>query len=282
MHSASDPAAASAWREVGSGSDLTQEVTVFVTTVGAPSLPDCLAHLEAQDVRVRFELIDHVAPLPVALQRMLDRCETPYYVQVDEDMLLDSDAVRRLHELMSAEWPNVAVLVGLLYDPHLGRTIEGIKLHRLDFGREFPWTDYPYVFARNQALEAAGHRVARRPDVDSGPGKRTFGVHDIGRDPRGVFERYHDLERARLARPEAIAWFSGYPAQFLRRFLDKGDEVDFFALMGVLAAHRVDNAQPYVEPKDFRRAPPDALHSALEMWAAMRGQPPVDRATEGR
>jgi len=35
-----------------------------------------------------------------AFQAMLDTCDTPYYVQVDEDMLLHPDAVRRLHASM--------------------------------------------------------------------------------------------------------------------------------------------------------------------------------------
>lgn len=271
MHSASHAQAASARNEVGHGPDLTAELTVFVTTVGAPTLPDCIAHLDNQDVRVQFGLIDHVAPLPAALQLMVDRCETPYYIQVDEDMLLDDDAVRRLYELMKAEWPTVSVLVGQLYDPHLGRAIEGIKLHRLDFNREIPWTRYPSVFARNEALFAAGYRVARRPNRGSGA-KMTFGVHEIGRDPRRVFERYFDLERIRMARPEALEWFAEYPGKFLQRYMRSPDEVDFFALMGVLAAHdRGTDDGPQIEPKDFRRQTDDAFEGALQMWSVLSG-----------
>src|SRR5438132_881901 len=64
--------------------ELTNEVTVFVTTVGAPSLPACLERLKRQDCTFELCVIDHVAPMHVAFQRMLDECRTPYYVQVDE------------------------------------------------------------------------------------------------------------------------------------------------------------------------------------------------------
>src|SRR5690348_11399473 len=77
--------------------DLSAEVTAFVLTVGAPSFDECMRRLDRQDCRFRREVIDHVAPMSQALQCMLDRCETPYFIQVDEDMLLYPHAVRTLH-----------------------------------------------------------------------------------------------------------------------------------------------------------------------------------------
>jgi hypothetical protein len=58
--------------------DLTTDVTVFVTTVGVPSFPDCI---ERQDCRFRLRVIERVAPMSAAFQAMLDQCDTPYYVR---------------------------------------------------------------------------------------------------------------------------------------------------------------------------------------------------------
>ena len=61
--------------------DLTDLVTVFVTTVGDKAYPHCIEALDCQDSRFRFAAIENVAPMSAAFQRMIDDCETPYYVQ---------------------------------------------------------------------------------------------------------------------------------------------------------------------------------------------------------
>ena len=74
---------------------------VFVSTVGYPTYQECLEGLAAQDSKFTLKIVDHVAPMSAALQRMQDECTTPYYVQVDEDMLLYPQAIRTLHERIS-------------------------------------------------------------------------------------------------------------------------------------------------------------------------------------
>src|SRR5262245_22053777 len=110
--------------------DLSDAVTVFVTTVGAPTFEQCLRHLREQDCKSRLKIIDHVAPMNAAFQRMLDECRTPYYVQVDEDMLLHPHAVRTLYDTIEAAGPKVAIYAAGLYDVHLERCIHGIKIFR--------------------------------------------------------------------------------------------------------------------------------------------------------
>jgi hypothetical protein len=88
--------------------DLSSEVTVFVTTIGAPSYAACRELLRRQDCTFTLDLVEGITPLSVALQQMLDRCRTPYYVQVDEDMLLYPQAVRTLFERMASAPPEVA------------------------------------------------------------------------------------------------------------------------------------------------------------------------------
>jgi hypothetical protein len=123
--------------------DLSAEVTVFVSTVGAASFPDCMTHLAAQDCRFGVEVIEGVAPMSAAFQSMLDRCTTPFYVQVDEDMILRPSAVRRLHQRMKASADDVALVVGWLWDVHLGRAIQGVKIFRHSIVARYPYADFP-------------------------------------------------------------------------------------------------------------------------------------------
>ena len=254
---------------IGSGEDLSAEVTTFVTTVGGPTFAECVAHLERQDCITRFDVIEGVAPLTAALQLMIDRCTTPFFVQVDEDMLLEQDAIRRLHTLILREWHDVAVLVGLLEDPHLGRTIEGVKIHRLAHVRRFPWNEYQSVLERNRAMTAASCFVARRPLKESGE-RLVFGRHLIDPTPGAVFERYRYLERLRLSQPDEIEWFASYPGEFLHRVLNGGTEIDFYALMGILAAAAERRG---ADPADGMAAPPP------KDYRRMRSDPTIETAT---
>jgi hypothetical protein len=228
--------------------DLFEDVTVFVTTVGAPTFRTCLEHLCRQDCTFRLEIVEHVAPLSAALQRMVETCETPFYVQVDEDMLLHPHAIRTLHERIRAAGPDVALVVGNLYDVHLERAIAGVKIFRHEAVRGQPVEGTPdWVAGLHQRLRDSGRTIVRMPFTDEG----TLGLHGTAWTPQTIYERYASLARRWHAKAGNLGWFDGYPAIFLRRFLDDPSELTFYALMGVVAG--VLGAAPDKgREKDFR------------------------------
>jgi hypothetical protein len=233
--------------------DLRDQVTVFVTTVGAPTFEACLAHLRQQDCDFAIEIIDHVAPISAACQRMLEECRTPFYVQVDEDMLLRPHAVRTLYERIAAAEPDVAEVVGALFDVHLKRGIEGVKIFRHAILRHYPFEDQDGCDIRQVGrLEADRFRVLRSttaglklesPDV--------MGLHGTSYTPRSIYERYLTYwlkYRRGTIRPRALTEDAH---RFLDRMLDKPSELNFFALMGIIGAHLIDIDAPLGE-KDYR------------------------------
>lgn len=251
----------------GSGLDLTDQVTVFVTTVGAPSFADCLAHLRAQDCRVRLRVIDHVAPMHVAFQRMLDECRTPYYVQVDEDMLLEPHAVRTLHARIATAAPAVAMVAADLHDPHLQRCIIGVKIFRHAIVRRYPFTaGDSFENAQVHALEADGYRVVRTaPGPAPVPGQ-TLGRHGTHWTTRALFERCATLERRRRAEG-GLLWFEPYGREFFARFERQPTDENFFALMGVVAGILASGAGP-AAAKDYRRYADLPGFAALQAFLA--------------
>ena len=72
----------------------------------------------------------HVGPLP-----------PPFFVQVDEDMLLYPHAMRSLYTRLTAAPPNVAILTCHLFDAHAQRVIYGLKIYRHDIVRAYPYTN---------------------------------------------------------------------------------------------------------------------------------------------
>jgi hypothetical protein len=262
--------------------DLSAEVTVFVATVGAPSYAACLAHLHRQDSMFRLEIVEKVAPLSAALQVMLDRCATRFYVQVDEDMLLQPDAIRRLHQAISAAPPSVALHVAPLYDAHLRRAIHGVKIFRHEIVRRYPFADRESCEKDQIArLQADGYAVSRAPssklpaDFDD-----VLGLHGTHWTAESIYERYATLARKLRRHPEKMAWFADTPLELGRRLRTRVSELDYFALMGCLAGLIGTSSEDQGE-KDFRRYRELAgLEAAARSWRDWTNEPPArGRAT---
>lgn len=238
--------------------DITDEVTVFVSTIGAPSFPACLAHLAQQDSRFRLRLIENVAPMSRAFQVMLDTCDTPYYVQVDEDMLLHPDAIRLLHAEIKNEQANVALVLAYLYDVHLDAPVQGIKIFRHSVVRRYPFANVQSCeLDQIDRMHADGftYRVmadgARGSDEIAEFPFRILGLHGGILTPRSIYERFRTLELARRKYPRRFRHQEAWPGMLVERFLECRDPLDFYALMGLLAGV-LSPADSCAGEKDFR------------------------------
>jgi hypothetical protein len=264
--------------------DLSSEMTVFVSTVGAASFPECMARLERQDSRFRLEVIEGVAPMSAAFQLMMDRCQTPYYIQVDEDMLLHPHAVRVLHERIRTADLAVPLVVAWLWDAHLGHCIQGVKAFRHSIVSRYPFADVQSC-EKDQLRRMAedGHHHQRPPETNPtqhDPG--TLGLHGTHYDAQSIFERYSTLEQRRRRHPDKLAWFEAHGGDFLRRFRDDPSEVNLMALMGILAGRLAPDDTP--GEKDFHTyGSLPGLREALVFHAAciQTGQP-AERTDERR
>jgi hypothetical protein len=233
--------------------DLSNEVSVFVTTVGAPSYGKCMDRLHGQDCNFRLQVIDHVAPLSAAFQQILDKCETPFYVQVDEDMLLYPHAVRSLYERIIASHNKVAILSCLLYDVHLKRCIHGVKIFRHTITRQYPFNDVEGCeWDQVHRIKRDGYIYIRMPkDKATRNSPHTLGLHGTHWTSKSIYERFATFERKRCRGNKTHEWITEYPPIFLKRFLEEDSMLDFFALMGIisgkLASHKGKGRE-----KDYR------------------------------
>jgi hypothetical protein len=233
--------------------DLRELVTVFVATVGYPTFGNCLEHLRAQDSRFTLGIIDHVAPMSAAFQRMLDECTTPYYVQVDEDMLLYPHAVRTLYQRLAGMEPRAVQYVAALYDVHLERVIYGLKIFRHTVARRYPLRDvHGCEWDQVRRMRADGYVDVRVPlEGATRDSEHTLGLHGTFWTPEAVYLRYFVLELTRRMGNRTHEWVRERATVFLQRFMDTGSEVDFHALMGVLAGSLADRTTVGKE-KDYR------------------------------
>jgi hypothetical protein len=233
--------------------DLSSLVTVYVTTVGAPSFATCMEHLKQQDCTFDIQVIDHVAPMTAAFQRMLDTCRTPYYVQVDEDMILFPHAVRTLYQRITDAEPDVVMYAADLFDCHLQRCIIGVKIFRHEIVRSYPLGPIDAFEVEQVArMEAHGYQVVRAAAGTTPVEGQTLGLHGTEWTDASIYERYFNLMRRRRTHvPPALQWFDEYPPRFLERFMEDPSEQNFFALMGIVAGV-IGSRHGLAESKDFR------------------------------
>jgi len=235
--------------------DLTNEVTVFVSTVGdRENYRHCIDALDHQDSRFRFELIDHVAPMSAAFQQMIDRCETPYYVQVDEDMILYPYAIRILHDAMSKAPQDRAIICYSLWDQHLQQAITGVKIYRHSIVKQYPYrNDTPCCDTdQSDRLKKDDYTV----DVCYlGPqkGLHCIGEHGAHYTPETAYSTYFNRAAKGRLYPE---WRPGWQRQLLpelrRRIAeDRNNLVDLYAFLGYSDGLTTD-LEKYSREKDWR------------------------------
>ncbi|HOW28624.1 MAG TPA: hypothetical protein PK876_09020 [Elusimicrobiota bacterium] len=74
------------------------DLTVFIVSAGEDTTLDCEKALLSQDCSFAIQHIKDTYPMSRAFQRMPDECKTPYFIQVDGDMILKPHAIRTLYE----------------------------------------------------------------------------------------------------------------------------------------------------------------------------------------
>jgi molybdenum cofactor biosynthesis enzyme MoaA len=249
--------------------NLTDLVTVFVTTVGdAANFNDCMASLNRQDTRFRVEVLDRIAPMSAAFQAMIDRCETPFYVQLDEDMLLRPIAVRTLYESLAADsTEKVAIACWPLWDEHLNRSILGVKVYRHSAMKQVPYRlDVPHCdVEQSERLKAAGYEthVIWRGFNNPSP---CLGSHGAHYTPETAFEAYRNRAAKSRMFPEWMSWVRALLPEFLERYRKEPTELNLFAFLGFATGMTTD-LEKFNHEKDWRVPMDDFRRLAADLDA---------------
>jgi len=99
--------------------------------VGDVTLPACQKAIQLQDTQAFvLDIIRDVHPMSAAFQEMIARCQTEYFIQVDEDMILYTTAVRSMENLMNQVSKDIGMVCCHLYDKDREATIQGVKIYR--------------------------------------------------------------------------------------------------------------------------------------------------------
>jgi len=168
--------------------NLTNQVTVFVITTGNnPNYDDCINALKVQDCTFTLDIIKDYSPMARAFQEMINRCTTPYYIQVDEDMVLEPDCVRKMYEFIGTTESTHNMAVFWLRDPHLDMDICGIKIYKNEILKRYPYD------LNNMSCEVDQIDRMSRDGYSYKDAVVVVGQHAPKWTFEGIFERYYNL-----------------------------------------------------------------------------------------
>ncbi len=257
------------------------DITVVALTLGEPYAERALASVERQTLApAATVVVREVSPFHRALNAGASQVRTPFFLQLDADVILDDNCLADLRALMRDD---VSMTSGLLRDPIVGRTT-GVRLYRtacFDHAQIRDSISPDMDFTDDTARLGWVRRCALRWPADRARW-HTFGDHRPDYTPLYTFNKFR-LEgvRARYRRREGRARLmferlcpSVHPASTLaliataHGFFDRqqGDllapyrrTAEFDGLQDFLAA---GNGGPALDP------PADAAHPQQRFRAA--------------
>ena len=101
-----------------------KDLTVFVITCGEEKLGECIEALNAQAPQsngaLKIEIIRDMHPMHIAFNEMHKRCTTPYFIQVDADVILGEGAIYTLYNAIKKSSFFTYAAYGQLYEEGFG------------------------------------------------------------------------------------------------------------------------------------------------------------------
>ncbi|HOD72828.1 MAG TPA: hypothetical protein PKO27_17550 [Deltaproteobacteria bacterium] len=211
-------------------------ISAAILTVDPSSyLEQCLESIRKQTLAPsRVEVIRNVTPFSKASQEALDRIETEYYVQVDEDMVLKPTCFERLYFLMMDD-PACAQSVADLEDPVFGR-ITGIKMYRTGPVRSIGF----HPFQDEKGCERFMTRELSNKGFATLRTRSIQGMHHPSYTQLDIFWKFHFIGEQLRYYQQNPRVLSDYLEILARRWQRHHDTLAIFGLAGLFSGLQTD------------------------------------------
>jgi hypothetical protein len=169
-------------------------VSAVVLSLGEPFISRALDSLATQSIPLDdVVVIEHVSPFSRAINDGARRVRTPFFVQVDADMILDPACIETLLAHMR---PDTGIVVGELRDALMGQVV-GVKLFRTACFQEGGMPDSVSPDTEfGASLRDRGWQTEYVSGTAGGP-RPTLGEHRPDYSPAYTYRKYL-IEGARI------------------------------------------------------------------------------------
>lgn len=226
--------------------DLSDKLTVFVITCdGSVNYNTCISAINNQTCKFKLDIIKNYSPLSIAFQQMLDRCKTEYFIQIDDDMILNQNSVEKMYKFFEGNQSptNISMDCYLLKDVHLQKNIYGVKIYK-----HWLFKKYPFDFS-SPSCEVKQLNDMKQDGYDIRFKEEVMGEHSPHWTNEGIFERYFNLmSKFFLFRYQ---WMEKLPKQLMEMIKKDPSDKNIYAFAGALAGIYSDKIMN--EEKDFRK-----------------------------
>ena len=218
---------------------ISDEITAVILTVGhSKFIEKCIESIENQTLQPHYiEIIRDVKPFSKASQAALDSVKTPFYVSIDDDMILHKHCFKRLYYYITKD-SKCAETILRLKDPILDR-IYGVHMYRSGVIKQIGF--HPLYD------EKGCERKMSRSIESLGFGSLYIDV--IGGQHRPVYTPEDAFWKYKFIGEQAVYYQSDKGAEVMVRSMDRLSEywmqthadVALFAMAGLLAGLTSDN-----------------------------------------
>lgn len=116
--------------------DLTSLLEVFLITNGRSTFSHAKGSIEAQK-HVTFKTTIHEGMDWLSANRqILKVCKAPFFVRVDDDMILNPHAIRFMWHCVKAQSSRIALRGFKLWEPYSNKVVKGIKVYNLALAKD--------------------------------------------------------------------------------------------------------------------------------------------------
>jgi glycosyltransferase involved in cell wall biosynthesis len=207
--------------------DLSNELIVFIVSCGFnPNYEECKKSLLEQSVNFKMREIKDVSPMSAAFQKMIDECDTDYYIQVDEDMILYKDSIEIIYDLIKNSDLNISTISHMLKDVHLDFNLHGIKGYKHKILKNYPY-NLEIISCEVEQIKRLQNDGYQALMVE-----KVLGYHSPKWTPDLIYERYFDLmEKYKNFK---YNWLDELPSKLFQILQKDPSDINFYALMGAM------------------------------------------------
>ena len=238
------------------------KTTVYILTIGDPSFDFCFNAIKNQEYQnFLLKFVPGIRPFSKAFRTMIEDCNTPYFIQIDEDMILNKNAVKKMEKILDDIDDDIAMVCFYLYDFDRECNIQGVKIWKAQYFKDLDIESV--VDADMDPLEKVALRGGKwisYPEV--------LGKHGIIYTPETIYRRYKTMYEN-----EIVVWNILTNDIFKKKikYRNKGDINDLFALIGSIHGIINSTKPSRLEKKDFIDYQPIELKIFLKL---LKEKPP--------